>query len=272
MIGRLYILAAAIIITAACTAGSGNTGSSSPAPQQPVEDLTPAPASTQQEQILVSKGVIRSENEIYVYSRITGQLDDVTLKEGRKVRKGEVLFTLDDQELRANVELCEAELEQANLLMEEALIGQGYKRSEFGNVPENVRELAKIKSGVNVREKELEIARAKLERARIKAPVSGIVSNVKPTPYAFVSPGEELCQVIDTQNLIVEFSILETELRRFQLGSTIKVFSVAYNDVEHKAVVSTIGSIVDEAGMISIEARLTDSENLMPGMTAIIKL
>ena len=57
MIGRLYILAAAIIITAACTAGSGNTGSSAPDPQQPVEDLTPAPASTQQEQILVSKGV-----------------------------------------------------------------------------------------------------------------------------------------------------------------------------------------------------------------------
>ena len=40
------------------------------------------------DRILVSKGVIKSDNEIPVYSRITGQLNAVRLIDGQTVRKG----------------------------------------------------------------------------------------------------------------------------------------------------------------------------------------
>ena len=223
------------------------------------------------DRILVSKGVIKSDNEIPVYSRITGQLNAVKLIDGQTVRKGDVLFTLDDEELKAKVELCEAELEQAKLLMEEILVGQGYKKAELDKVPANIASLARIKSGCNVK-KELEIARKRLSNAVIKAPLSGVLSNLAPTSFAYVNPGETLCKIVDTKSLIVEFSILETELRRFQLGSVIQVSSIAYSEIQHKAVVRSIGSVVDEAGMIKMEAELQDTENLMPGMTAIVKL
>lgn len=224
------------------------------------------------DRILVSKGIIKSDNEIPVYSRITGQLNAISLIDGQTVRKGDVLFTLDDEELKAKVELCEAELEQAKLLMEEILVGQGYKETELDKAPANIASLARIKSGCNVKEKELEIARKRLSNAVIKAPLSGVLSNLVPTSFAYVSPGETLCKIVDTKSLIVEFSILETELRRFRLGGAIKVSSIAYNDVQHKAIVRSIGSVVDEAGMIKVEAELQDTENLMPGMTAIVKL
>lgn len=224
------------------------------------------------DRILVSKGVIKSDNEIPVYSRITGQLNAVRLIDGQTVRKGDVLFTLDDEELKAKVELCEAELEQAKLLMEEILVGQGYKKAELDKVPSNIASLARIKSGCNVKEKELEIARKRLSNAVIKAPLSGVLSNLAPTSFAYVNPGETLCKIVDTKSLIVEFSILETELRRFQLGSVIHISSIAYSEVQHSAVVRSIGSVVDEAGMIKVEAELQDTENLMPGMTAIVRL
>lgn len=222
--------------------------------------------------ILVSKGVIRSDNEISVFSRITGQLNEVRLMDGQKVVEGETLFTLDDQELRAKVELCEAELEQAKVMMEEILIGQGYRKDELDKVPAETASLAKIRSGCNVKEKELEIASKNLENARIKSPLSGVVANVQPTSYAFVSPGETLCKVVDTHKLVVEFSILETELRRFSIGSSVQISSVAYSEEVHEAVVRSIGSIVDEAGMIKVVAQLKDSGKLMPGMTAIVRL
>lgn len=224
------------------------------------------------DRLLVSKGIIKSDNEIPVYSRITGQLNAVRLIDGQTVRKGDVLFTLDDEELKAKVELCEAELEQAKLMMEEILVGQGYKKAELDKVPSNIISLARIKSGCNVREKELEIARKRLSNAVIKAPLSGVLSNLAPTSFAYVNPGETLCKIVDTKSLIVEFSILETELRRFRLGGVINISSIAYSEVLHKAVVRSIGSVVDEAGMIKVEAEIQDTENLMPGMTAIVKL
>lgn len=222
--------------------------------------------------ILVSKGVIRSDNEISVFSRITGQLNEVKLMDGQRVSKGETLFTMDDQELRAKVELCEAELEQAEILMQEILIGQGYRKDQIENVPENIASLARIKSGCKVKEKELEIARKNLENARIKAPLSGVVANVRPTSYAYVSPGETLCKVVDTRRLIVEFSILETELQRFSTGTTVHVSSVAYGDRTYEAVVKSIAPMVDEAGMITVQAVLRETEGLMVGMTAIVRL
>lgn len=268
-----------IIVWMALSAALAACGSKeSEAPTTAVASAAPQPAmvmhetAPQETSILVSKGVIRSENEVPVFSRLTGQLGEVSLIDGQHVKKGQVLFSLDDSELRTDVELCQEELEQARLLMEETLIGLGYKRGQLAGVPDDVVRLARIKSGVNIREKQLEIASAKLANTRIKAPISGVVAKVAPSSYAYVNPGENLCKVVDTERLIVEFSVLETELRRFQIGSQIKVFSVAYSEQEHTAVVRSIGSIVDDAGMIRIEASLCDTDNLMPGMTAIVKL
>lgn len=224
------------------------------------------------QKVLVSKGVIKSDNEVPVYSRITGQLNEVRLIDGTRVFKGQVLFSLDDQEHRADVELCEAELEQARMRMEDIFLGQGYKRAEFDNIPESVLSLARIKSGCNVKEKELSIARERLNRCLIKAPISGVVANVTPTSYAYVNPGETLCKIVDTKHLIVEFSVLETELRRFEMGTVVEVSTIAYSESSYQARVRSIGSIVDQAGMIKVEAVLLENGNLVPGMTAIVKL
>lgn len=268
-----------IIIFAALVSCGGNktreeegTASVSAAPDTVFAVVNVPSQKATSQKVLVSKGVIKADNEVAVYSRITGQLNEVRLIDGTKVSKGQVLFTLDDQELKADVELCEAELEQARMRMEDILLGQGYKRTEFDKIPESILSLARIKSGCNVKEKELEIARKRLSNAVIKAPLSGVLSNLAPTSFAYVNPGETLCKIVDTKFLIVEFSILETELRRFQLGSVIQISSIAYSEVLHNAVVRSIGSVVDEAGMIKVEAELQDTENLMPGMTAIVRL
>ena len=265
---RLFGLSLILYLSAvSCATDKGNI----PAPVQETQKqqvIRPQ----EQEKILVSKGIIKSANEITVYSRITGQLKEVRLIDGQSVRKGDILFTLEDDELLAAVELCEAELEQAQLSMEGILIGQGYKRDELNNVPEEIKRLAKVKSGCSVKEKELEIARKKLENARIKAPMGGVISNVTPTSYAYVNPGETLCKIVDTKHLIVEFSILETELMRFAAGHEIKILPISFVNEECPAIIRSIGSIVNEAGMITVTAELGYNDKLMPGMTAIIKI
>lgn len=218
----------------------------------------------------VSKGVIKSDNEIPVYSRMQGQLLEVSLMEGQRAGKGEILFRLDDTELRAALELKESELEQSKVKMEEILIGQGYKRSELASVPESTREYASIKSGCNVCQKEIELYRAKLQRTTVTAPVSGVVTTISASSYYFVDPGQILCLIVDTEHLIVSFSVLETEISRFPVGTELRVSTLSYSDQYHKAVIRTVGSVVDANGMVQIEAVLEDNENLMPGMTAII--
>jgi len=270
---NLTILSLAGILLISCTdKGSQNTANE---PTVQAEPTTPAADVRQNsggQSMLVSKGVVRSENEIKVYSRLIGQLNEVKILEGRKVRKGEELFSLDDWELKNKVLLSESELERAKLRMEEILVSQGYKREQFSTVPAKIVEYARIKSGMNVCERELEISREKLSMASIKASVSGVVTGVNAVSFAFVEPGETLCTIVDPSHLIVEFSILETELRKFSIGTTVEVRSIAYNEAIHHATVRSIGSVVGKDGMIKVEASLQDCKNLLPGMTAIVNL
>lgn len=267
----IMVYAAVLAVAVSCT-------SSKPAGVAPYEQLQAVTESQgsgdagQNQKILVSKGVIRSANTVSVFSRIEGQLLDVNLLEGVKVSKGTPLFRLDDWDLKGKVELDESECEQARLRMEEILVSQGYKRDNLDAAPARIKEYARIKSGLKVSERGLELDKAKLERAVIKAPMSGVITGVKVLSYAFVKPGETLCTIVDPNDLIVEFSILETELRRFELGREIEFFAIAYSDTPHKAVVRSIGSVVDDAGMVKVEATISEPGKLLPGMTVIVNM
>lgn len=278
MIRHLSFLATITLASIALTAACGNRT------QEPVQDENQEtlPASSRetadgntiagQSKILVSKGIIRSASEVRIFSRIEGQLMDINLKEGQFVKKGAVLFQLDDWDLKSKYQMSESEYEQARLRMEEILIGQGFKRNEFDKVPENVRKYARIKSGLNLCEERLSYHKSRLEQAKIASPISGIVTGIKPLPYSFVEAGETLCTIVDPNHLVVTFSVLETELGKFSKGSKIEVVSLAYPDINYVATVSSIQSVVDENGMIEIEAEIKAPYNLLPGMTAIVNL
>lgn len=266
---RYPSLVLAALLSIACSTNNGGQQAETIQSDIPAENVaTPS----QSRKVLVSKGVIRSANEVKVFSRIEGQLLDVKLIEGTSVRAGEALFRLDDWELKGKLEISRTAYEQAQLRMKEILVGQGYKRDHLNEVPEDIQEYARVKSGVNACASDLEFNRSKLEKAIIKAPVSGLVTGIKALSYAFVEPGETLCTIVDPKNLIVEFSILETELRKFEVGTVVEVRAIAYNEILHTATVRSIGTVVDESGMVSIEAVLSDAEHLLPGMTAIVNL
>ncbi len=267
----ILILAAAASCISGNGAGNGSAGEN-PAPQAsaPQAQSPTVTAARETKQVPVSNGVIISDNEVPIYSRIQGQLGSVNLTEGQRVSKGSVLFRLDDQELRASVELGDSEVEEARLRMEDILISQGYKRDRLDQVPANILLYARIKSGLNSRQKELEIRKTKLSRSIVTAPVSGVVANLEARSYWFVEPGMTLCTLVDTDNLSVVFSVLETEVRNYSVGSQVRVSAIAYSEEIHKATVTTIGSVVDKSGMVRIVASIEDNGNLMSGMTAAI--
>lgn len=267
------IIAAALLCIAS---GCGNNASPKPSetPVAIVGDTSASAVSSERHRnkMLVSKGVIRSASEVKVFSRIEGQLLDVPVLEGRKVSKGQVIFRLEDQELKSKLLLSESQWEQSKLRMEEILVSQGYKRSEMDKIPENVINYAKIKSGVNICGQELSIARSKVERTVIRAAQSGVITGVKALSFAYVKPGETLCTIVDPDHLIAHFSVLETEVSKFSIGTKVEVYALAYSDIPYSATVRTISSIVDENGMIEVEAVIDDSRKLMPGMTAVVTL
>lgn len=219
----------------------------------------------------VSKGMIESVTDVSVYSELSEQVMQMLFKEGDKVQKGQILLVLNDEKLRTQLVQAENQMKQAEFQYEEILIGQGYKRTEFDRVPENIKDLARLKSGYNTQKESLEQARRQYDKRIVKAPVSGTVTHVEVHQYDMLNGGTAVCHILDTEHLKVSFSILETELSRMALGTEVKVTAIAYPEVSHEATVTKISPVVEANGMVKLEAKLADADKLMPGMTALVE-
>ena len=221
----------------------------------------------------VSKGIIKSMKDVSVYCNLLNeQVLRVNMKEGVQVHAGQVLVEQDEEELRTQLVQARNEFEQAKFQYEEILVGQGYKREHFNQVPENVIRQARVKSGYNIKEVSVQYAQRQLEKCQVKAPISGVVTNVKIYQYDKPQSSTPICHIIDIEHLKVVFYILGSERQRISIGHKVSITTIAYNKEFHLGTVSMISPEVDENGMIKIEAVIEDSVKLMPGMTAFVNI
>ena len=219
-----------------------------------------------------SKGTIQAVTEVPVYSRINEQIVAFDVKLGQKVRKGQVVVRLSQAALNDQIVRCKAELEHAEYQYQAILMGQGYKRHELDQASDDIKRQARINSGYNTAKASLQQLEHQLSYCTITAPVTGAVSRIESSLYSAAPPGTPLFYVVDTEHLKVCFDVLENELHHFQVGTHIKVISVAYPSESHSAVVSAISPVVEKNGMVHLEALLTPHPHLMPGMTAIVTM
>ncbi|HSQ79498.1 MAG TPA: HlyD family efflux transporter periplasmic adaptor subunit, partial [Candidatus Bathyarchaeia archaeon] len=96
----------------------------------------------------------------------------------------------------------EADLEKAQAALELALIESGRKRDE----------VQAATKGLTQAEVDVKVARLNLEKTRIRAPFSGILTDIKISPKERVDVGRELFTLVDISRIKVEAKVLESEV------------------------------------------------------------
>ena len=217
-----------------------------------------------------SKGTIEAITEVPVYSRIAEQITSFDIVLGQRVRKGEVVVRLNQEVLKDKIDRNKAQLEMAEYQAQAILMGQGYKRDNLGQAPEELQRQARVNSGYFTAKASLVQLERELTYCTITAPITGAVSRIDATLYSAATPGVPLFYIVDTEHLKVCFDVLENELQKFEPGTRIQVYSVAYPSEAHEAHISAISPVVEKNGMVHLEATLQPHPHLMPGMTAIV--
>ena len=221
----------------------------------------------------VTKGKIESEREIPVCSRLAEQIVMFAVeKPGQYVKKGQVVARLSDDALRGKILHSRAKLEKAEFQYQAILMGQGYKRDRLDAAPDNIKRLARINSGYNEAQAELQELEHRLSYCTITAPISGYVSKICNTLYGAAQLGEPLFYIVDIEHLKVSFAVLENELAKYESEPSLTVTTITYPSEHYKAKVSAINPVIDDNGMAHIEATLEPHPHLIPGMTAFISI
>ena len=147
-------------------------------------------------------GTLEANEQIEIRSEISGIVESIKFKEGSKVSKGQVLFTVNDLELRAQLakvqtaqRLAAENERRAKLLLEKEAISQ-----EEYDISEADFQFAKAES---------QLVSAQLAKATVRAPFSGTIGLRYISQGTYVTPTTPIAALVNTDQLKITFSIPE---------------------------------------------------------------
>ena len=201
-----------------------------------------------------SNGRLEAINKALLKYELDENILAVNAKDGQHVKKGQVLSVLDStKQYHAFNKSCRT-LNKVRLSLQDALINMGYQLSDSGNVPNDVMQVALIRSGYKDAIGENELSAIQLKKTKIRAPFSGIVANVSAKPYNNSGQYKEFCTLIDNSSFEVSFPVLESEAFKLKTGMQVAIIPFAFDRDTIIGKLAAVNPMVEENGMVTAKA------------------
>ena len=216
-------------------------------------------------------GQVRSDAEGRLRAEVGGPVDQVNVRPGDRVRKGQVLLELDPRPFDLAVKEAQVAVDLAELQHQDNYLPDS---AATGKMPSKTRLDASVtRSGLAAARVRLEKAKLDQERATIVAPFNGVVDRVMVVVGDRLTAGQEITTIVDLQNLRIEAAVLEHDLPLIKVGGEAVITSAALAGVAFNGRVVAVLPLVDSttrAGRAFVRTRGNGA--LRPGMYADVRL
>ncbi len=227
---------------------------------------------------------IRGRQDIDIYPQVGGTIVSLRVSEGEKVRKGQVLFVIDQVPYRAALNTAVANVEAAKAAVATAELNYNSNKELYAQkvVSEFTLKTAEntwltAKAQLTQAEAQEVNARNSLSYTEVKSPADGVVGALPYRVGALVSAAmpKPLTTVSDNSDMYVYFSMTENQLLSLtrQHGSmdealkSMPEISLILNDgttYEHKGKIESISGVIDrQTGSVSARAVFPNEGGLL---------
>lgn len=214
-----------------------------------------------------STAVLEADEQAMVVAKVRGLVRNLYVEEGDFVDAGAVLAQLEDEQLRletqkakATMDRLENELDRKEELHQKQLISA----QEFENA----------KYEYQVQKSDYELAQLQLEYSKIRAPISGVISQRMVRIGNMINIDQEVFQITDFDPLLAVLNVPEYEMNKLkkEQSASIQVDAIAGETFEGK--VLRISPTVDpETGTFKVTVSVKDKTyQLKPGMFGRVRI
>lgn len=230
-------------------------------------------------------GSVTAFQQVNLTPQVSGYVTGIHFRDGQKVSKGQLLYTIDDQVYSANLSNA-----NANIAVQQAAVDKAQKDYERYHMLD--KEDAIAKQQVDYADAALESAKKQLAAARanassvhsnvrftkIYAPFSGTVGISQVRVGMAVFAGQSVLNTISTNNPIaVDFNVDQININRFialqQSKSNVFQIQLGADSIyPHKGYVAMIDRAADmQTGTVRVRLSFAnDNDRLKPGMNATV--
>lgn len=189
-------------------------------------------------------------NVVQMAPDVSGLVTAVPVQDNQPVHAGDVLFEVDHAHYALALREAEAALAARQVALAQAkrerdrnsglgsLVSQEQQEQARTRVEESSAALEQAKVAVDA-------ARLNLQRAEVRAPTDGTVTNLDIRVGAYVNAGRPALALVDAHSFYVEGYFEETKLPRIHLGQAVRVTPMGSSTALHGTVESVAAAIAD---------------------------
>ena len=213
-----------------------------------------------------SNGTLEAENEVDIVARTSGPIRELRTEEGRLVSKGQLLARIEDDEIRAQVEISRVALDEARLNFERA-------QELFETQLLSPEAYDQTKSRLETAQAQHQRNQVQLAYTEIRAPFSGLIIARYIDAAQQVAVGTPLFRLSDFDPLLCPVQVPERELRRLRVGQDAYLTVEAWADERFEAKVLRVSPVVEaRTGTVKVTLDVHGEGRLLPGMFARVFL
>jgi HlyD family secretion protein len=259
---RIILVAAAVLVLAAGGFAYSRRG------PKPTEVETAAVGREDLQAKVTANGKVQAKKKVEISATIPGQVTQLAVKEGDRVKKGQFLLQIDSVNPRATARSTEFSMEallqeqqSARASLEQARVDLRRAEENFASriIPEAEVQrartaMATAEAAARAVSQRVQQARATLEGARdtlakttVRSPMDGIVTakRIEEGEVAVIgiqnSPGTVLLTISDMSVVETELEVDETSVPSVKVGQEAKIRIDAYPNQTFKGVVTEVG-------------------------------
>lgn len=208
-----------------------------------------------------TSGTVASDHRVSISTQISGYIKALNVREGDKVKAGQILVQIDPTDakqayLQAKADLKDAE---ADLKRFQELLASGAISSQ---------KVDKAKLRYDVAKANVARAQNQLNYAEIRSPVDGVVVEKRLSVGDLASPGMPILTIEDPNSLLVSTYVSENYVSKIHEGDTVDITIESL----HKTFAGTVRQVVQAADPVShqflVKIALKPDADIHPGMFA----
>lgn len=198
-------------------------------------------------------GTIIANNDVAVVSEAAGKVEFVNAKVGDYKQAGSVLFQLDDELKESAFKTAEVNFEKSKKDFErfKAL----YENKSVTDAQYEGSRLAYLSA-----ESQYITAKRQLEDTKIKAPISGVITEKNVDIGTYVNVGKVAANIVDISRLKVKLNVAEKDAFKLKTGDKVDIITDVYPGVVFKGTIASISSKGDEAHTYPVEISFENSK------------
>ncbi|MFH1069077.1 MAG: efflux RND transporter periplasmic adaptor subunit [Candidatus Glassbacteria bacterium] len=216
---------------------------------------------------ILQNASVETENGVEVFSRLVGEVVALSVEEGSRVRQGDELCRLEDDDYRLT-------RDKAKVVYEKKKSDCERLENMFGKQLVSEKELEEARFNLDQARIEWEQASLNLRRTRITAPISGVVTNRHVKLGERVTTSEPVFKIVEMDEKIAVVHLPERETGRVTTGQRAFLQTDNLPDQRFEATVKRVSPVMDAAsGTFKVTVGVKDLRNLLkPGMYVAVHI